>query len=360
MKWTLDAVNERLKAGRIGVKVCQRGDRLSLRATLPPKPDSQKTAPYQQYLALGIYANVAGLQRAEAEAKIVGGLLSTNSFDWGRYLEPEPTNVGTCGYWIDKFRVEYFAANGNSITTQQTWKNHYQSCFDRLPQDEPLTREILVATAIQTEANTWTRQRTCQKFEQLAKLAGVPCDLKKYHGNYSSNSQVIKQLPTEEEIIANREKITNPSWLWVFGAIACYGLRPHEALFCEVEQTEPHRCKILDGKTGTRLAYPLPVEWVKDWQLWEMNKPSIKTDGRTLKDVGGVVYKALKRYGVTFAPYDLRHAWAVRAALKYKIPTSVAAKWMGHSVTVHLKEYQRHITDADHLEIFSKFTLPAN
>jgi len=356
MKWTLDAVNERLKAGMVGVKVCQRGVRLSLRATLPPKPDSQKTGPHQQYLALGIYANAAGLQRAEAEAKIVGGLLATNSFDWGRYLEPEPTNVGTCRYWIEKFKIEYFAANGNEPTKQQTWKDHHEVFFNRLPQDEPLTREILIATAIQTEANTWTRQRVCQKFEQLAKSAGVECSLKKYQGNYSSSKQVAKQLPTELEIIANREKIKNPSWLWVFGAIAAYGLRPHEALFCKIEETAPYRCKILDGKTGSRLAYPLPTEWVSEWRLWEMNKPNVKTDGRTFKDIGNIIYKAIKRSGVSFAPYDLRHAWAVRAALKYKIPTSVAAKWMGHSVTVHLKEYQRHITDADHLEIFEKFT----
>ncbi|MEH1778909.1 MAG: hypothetical protein V7K67_32245 [Nostoc sp.] len=63
MKWTVEAVNERLKAGKIGVKVEARGDRLSLRATLPLKPGSDKTKPYQQYLALGIYANPTGLQR---------------------------------------------------------------------------------------------------------------------------------------------------------------------------------------------------------------------------------------------------------------------------------------------------------
>jgi len=356
MKWTLESVNERLKAGRIGVTVCQRGDRLSLRATLPPKPGSDKRAPYQQYLSLGFYANPAGLQRAEAEAKIVGGLLVTGGFDWSKYLESESTNVGTCRYWIEKFKTEYFATNGHEPTKQQTWKDHYEVFFSRLPQDKSLTREVLIATAIQTEANTWTRQRICQKFEQLAKLAGIECSLKKYQGNYSSASQIIRQLPTEDEIIANREKITNPSWLWVFGAIATYGLRPHEALFCEIEQEHPHRCKILDGKTGTRLAYPLPLEWVTDWQLWEMHKPTIRTDDRTFKDIGNVIYKSLKRYKVSFAPYDLRHAWAVRAALKYKIPISVAAKWMGHSTTVHLREYQRHITDADHLEIFNKFT----
>ncbi|WP_277880655.1 hypothetical protein [Aulosira sp. FACHB-615] len=35
MKWTIEAVNERLAAGKIGVKVRVRGDRLSLRAALP-------------------------------------------------------------------------------------------------------------------------------------------------------------------------------------------------------------------------------------------------------------------------------------------------------------------------------------
>ncbi|MEH2156484.1 hypothetical protein [Nostoc sp.] len=68
MKLTIEVINDRLKKALIGVRVEARGDRLSLRATLPPKPGSNKTKPYQQYLALGICANPAGLQRAEAEA----------------------------------------------------------------------------------------------------------------------------------------------------------------------------------------------------------------------------------------------------------------------------------------------------
>ncbi|MEH2114269.1 MAG: hypothetical protein V7K39_17460 [Nostoc sp.] len=72
---------------------------LSLRATLPPKPGSSKTKPYQQYLALGIYANPAGLQRVEAEAKIVGGLLARGEFDWSRYLVGEQ-ELGI-GDWAD-------------------------------------------------------------------------------------------------------------------------------------------------------------------------------------------------------------------------------------------------------------------
>ncbi|RAM52517.1 MAG: hypothetical protein C6Y22_05805 [Hapalosiphonaceae cyanobacterium JJU2] len=81
MKYTLEEINSRLKAGKVGVTVVQRGDHLSLRATFPPKPRSNKAIWHQQHLSLGVYANPAGLQRAEAEAKIVGGLLARGEFD---------------------------------------------------------------------------------------------------------------------------------------------------------------------------------------------------------------------------------------------------------------------------------------
>jgi integrase len=356
VKWSIEAVNERLKAGKIGVKVEQRGDRLSLRATFPPKPGSNKENWHQQYLSLGIYANPAGLQRAEAEAKIIGGMLARGEFDWSRYLGEE-RDAQTCGYWVEKFKEEYFAANGNDPTKQQTWKRHYEACFNKLPANVNLTPEILIATAIGTPANTWTRRTMCQKLEQLAKFAGVTIDLKKYQGSYSSAKQIIRQLPSEEEIATMWDAIAHPEWQWVFGAIACFGLRPHEAFFATVSCTSPHTCTIDDGKTGVRTAFPLPPEWVVEWKLWENNKPSrVNVEGVTWKDLGNRVYKALKRYNMNFPTYDLRHAWAVRAATKYKIPTAVAAQWMGHSPVVHLREYQRHITQGDHLEIFEKFT----
>jgi hypothetical protein len=45
----LDEVNQCLKAAKLGIRVAQRGDRLPLRATLPPRPGSDKTKPYQQF-----------------------------------------------------------------------------------------------------------------------------------------------------------------------------------------------------------------------------------------------------------------------------------------------------------------------
>lgn len=345
-----------MKAGNVGVVVCQRGDHLSLRATLPPKPGSDKVIWHQQYLSLGVYANPAGLQRAEAEAKIAGGMLARGEFDWSRYLGEEQKPGLTCGYWIEKYKEEYFATNGDDPTKQQTWKRHYEACLNRLPLDENLTPEVLITTVTSTPANTWTRRTMCQKLEQLAKFTGVKVDLKKYQGEYSSSKQVIRQLPSEEEIMAFREAIPHPEWQWIFGVIACFGTRPHESLFSEISPTHPHTCTISNGKTGSRVAYPLPPEWVTEWKLWEMKIPSkVILEGVTHKDLGSRVHKALKRYGIGFKIYDLRHAWAVRAATKYKIPVAVASKWMGNSPNIFLNSYQRHITQLDHLEVFERF-----
>ncbi|WP_445634623.1 Integrase protein [Nostoc sp. DSM 114161] len=355
MKWTLDEVNGRLKAGNVGVVVCQRGDRLSLRGTFPPKPLSNKLVWHQQYLSLGIYANPAGLQRAEAEAKEIGGLLASGRFDWGKYLGEEKERLLTCGYWVDKFKQEYNACNGDDPTKQQTWKRHYEACFNKLPQNENLTPEILITTVVSTPANTWTRRTMCQKLEQLAKFAGVKVDLKKYQGEYSSSKQIIRQLPSEEEIAAVRDAISHSEWQWVFGVMSCFGLRPHESFYSEVSSVHPYTCTVADGKTGERIVYPLPLEWVIQWKLWENKKPSkVSLEGVTDKDLGSRVYKALRRYGVNFKPYNLRHSYAIRAATKYKVPIIVAAKWMGHSPTVHTNTYGRHLTDIDHQEIFER------
>jgi hypothetical protein len=67
----LDEINQRLKAAKLGIRVVQRGDRLSLRATLPPRPDIGKTKPLFLRVASGnesdergLYSNFSGVQTA--------------------------------------------------------------------------------------------------------------------------------------------------------------------------------------------------------------------------------------------------------------------------------------------------------
>lgn len=204
MKWTIEAINDRLKAGKVGVRVCQRGDRLSLRATLPPKPDSGKTIWYQQYISLGIYANPAGLQRAETEAKLVGVLLARDEFDWNRYIETSKTEQG-CEYWIRKFEEDYYARRGRTPTTERTWKSDYLSAWKLL--EGALNQQNLIASACKVPANTRKRKLVCEKFSTLAKFAGIEVDLSPYVGSYGAGESMPRYIPTTAEIEETRSLI---------------------------------------------------------------------------------------------------------------------------------------------------------
>ena len=63
----------------------------------------------------------------------------------------------------------------------------------------------------------------------LAKFAGFQTDFSALVGSYSPKRVAPRLLPSDEAIAVARLSITNEAWQWVFGVVACYGLRPHEA-----------------------------------------------------------------------------------------------------------------------------------
>jgi len=139
--------------------------------------------------------------------------------------------------------------------------------------------------------------------------------------------------------------------------MATYGLRNHEVFFSDLSCLKKDGDKILrvfpNTKTGEHQVWPFHPEWVG---LFELDKsidtsdllPSIKTDLKhtTLQHIGRRVSEQFKRYKISFTPYDLRHAWAVRTIL-IGLQNTVAAKMMGHSVSIHTKTYHHWITRRD-------------
>jgi hypothetical protein len=104
----LKAANSRLKYANTEITLFKRGNKLSLRGMLPAKPGSGKRDAIQQTIALDLYANVAGAKVAESEALKVSGLIALKQFDWGDYLKTANATIGSAGYWIDKFKEDYF------------------------------------------------------------------------------------------------------------------------------------------------------------------------------------------------------------------------------------------------------------
>ncbi len=357
---TLEAINERLKSARVGVTVRQKGNRLYLRATLPPKPGSTRNVAHQQDVSLKIYANPAGLERAEAEARKLGAALACKEFDWGVYgVGDGRSRAVTCGEWLQKFKQHCLRTNLQADSPEAAellWrKRYYNPALKWLPETIELSASVFIAVAQRSKPNTRSRQVACLVLQQFAKFAGVEVDLQPYAGNYSPK-KAVREIPPDDVIVESIERFSSPAWRCLYGLMATYGLRDHEVFFTEVEwrQTEAGNqilvAKVADGKTGSREVYPFYPEWVERWQLWNVTLP--KLTARINQDYGERVARAFKRAGLSFTPYDLRHAYAIRISVVFKLPVAVAAALMGHSPTVHWQTYNRWINQEQHQRVY--------
>jgi hypothetical protein len=142
-KLLLEAIS-RLKQSNIGVTIFKPGQKLSLRAMLPPKPGSNAKKPSQQTISLGIYCNSAGIKIAEKLAQKLASSLALSDFDWNDWVNsPKGESFESVKYWLDRFEKDYFNRKQRNDRTLTTWNGDYLSMFKRLPIDEKLTTEIL-------------------------------------------------------------------------------------------------------------------------------------------------------------------------------------------------------------------------
>ena len=104
----IKAINERLKISCSGVQIQQQGNSLYLRASLPPKPSSDKGV-HQQRISLSLLASPEGIKQAELEAKKLEIKLVERSFSWQDYLKIPIEEEKTTEGWIEAFKADYFS-----------------------------------------------------------------------------------------------------------------------------------------------------------------------------------------------------------------------------------------------------------
>ncbi|MEO1148888.1 MAG: site-specific integrase [Cyanobacteria bacterium J06638_22] len=362
--------NQRLRAAQLGLTIERRGTKLGVRGTLPPRPGSHRLNPHQQRIPLNLPLSPKGLKQAEQTVKIIAADLLQSSFDWSKYL---PVPGGGRLYQMDleekltAFEQHFLQSGlnnglepGHVASVKTTWEKAYAPYLRKLraiAQDRPnlSLSETIYLTVQQTRANSRSRQICCTAMKALAEFLGVelPVDLKQYWGNYGTARTQIRNLPSDEVILAAYEQIPNPAWRFVFGMMATYGLRNHEVFFCDYAALQAGKenpvIDVLETtKTGFHQVWPFPPQWVEQFNLQNVYLPNINTDleQTTLQRIGQQVSLQFRRYNLPFAPYDLRHAWAVRT-IHIGIPDTVAAKMMGHSVAIHNRTYHRWMTQRD-------------
>lgn len=350
-EYTLRAVNDRLRLAKSAARVRDRRGRLELRATLPPKPGSDRPFPYQQEISLRIPANADGFRRAEQLAHVLSAELIGGSFRWEKYMSdrdlPENKSIAQ---WIADFEKHY---RGKSRIKERTWTHDWLQVFISLPANSQLTVKVLMAAIEETPPDTRHRKETCEKLQALANFAKLGADFSGYRGNYGPN-KVVREIPTDTEIVAARETISNPQWRWVFGMMAAYGLRPYEVFFCQWNQDGLF---VPRGKNDTDriITCSLYPEWETEWNLRSVQVPDVDYVSAYQKGtLGDKVSRQFRRLKIGFTPYDLRHAFALRGSVTLGLPPATTAEMMGHSVSIHLKTYNRHISAAANRQIVDR------
>lgn len=286
----VEQANGRLKSSNAGILIELAGNSLRLRGVLPPKPNSTKLIPCQQRISLnylGIKANPAGIKEAEAQARKISALITCREFDWTPYLKAKETVIicHTVNDWVSKFKIDYFARKLHTPQSETTWKGDYIRVFNKLPQNESLTIEALTRVIHSTVPDTRTRKRTVIALTALAKFALLEVNFKHLKGTYSPKEVQPRSLPDDLTVATWYYKIVPDDWRWAYGMLATYGLRNHELFY--VDFSEFPMLKVLDGKTGSRLVYPIYPEWATDWELNNVNLPNCS--GKTNSDLGSRV-----------------------------------------------------------------------
>ena len=215
-KWELDKANSRLDR----IKIMQRGQRLSLRGRLPPK--SGEGSKLKQYtISTGLPATSDGLKLAVIEAQKIEADLIYGRFSWA--VDPDKLTVAQA---IASFEKHYWATRKKTVSRANNFKYDYLNYFLFLPQDELLSVELLRNALLTNEPDSRQRKFMTTAYCALLKHLGIENDLNRYKGNYKPVAK--RQIPTYEDIDRYYARMRSPQWRWVFGIIACYGIRPHE------------------------------------------------------------------------------------------------------------------------------------
>jgi len=339
----LKKANARLQAAKCRLTIEVRGERLILRGTLPPKPDSDKTKPFQQKITLGLPANPSGIAQAEKEARKISALLDCKEFSWKDYYKVSTSEDRVLSDEIDRFYKTLIERGGNPTN----WRNRYQPTLSKL---NALNADEFIRVVKLPPPDTRNREIYHDVVKSFARFLNIPVDLDGLRGNHTPKR---RDPPTDEMIESARGLISNPSYQWVYGMMATYGLRNHE-IFRIKSYDFPEITIGEDTKTGSRVCFPLFEYWIEAWELYNICLPEVNVD-RSNHKLGEVISRHFRRCKVPFPPYNLRHAFAIRTVTE-GWPPVLAARSMGHSLETHNRQYHRWITRANDRETYDRLS----
>ena len=350
------------------LRIEKRGRKLNIRGSLPSKED--KNIKKIQRISLGIDADSSGLEEAEKKLQLINLQIELDQFEWKNWITSSTKEANKKYDFIKKisefeknFFKEYKDDHLNSAR-KSTWNSSYKPYIKRMisiynKNDAKELYNIFLNTLKSYKEGSRSRKQCGTSLNVFAEFLELelPPEWKSFSRGYGIKKASFRNLPDDNLIEELWAKIPNKSWQYVFGLMATYGLRNHEVFFCDLSSLNITGDKILrilpTTKTGEHQVWPFHPKWVDLFGLNSLGKdptllPKINKDLRetTLQNIGKRITDQFSRYSLKIRPYDLRHAWAVRTIL-YDLPDTVAARMMGHSVSLHTQTYHHWITKRD-------------
>ena len=365
----INVINRKFLIKGSKLKIEKRGGKLNLRGSLPSKEN--KNIQKVQRISLGIDADTDGLEEAKKKLQLINLQLELNQFEWRNWTTSSiQENNKTYEFFIkeiSEFEKNFFKEYRNehlNSARKSTWNSSYKPYIKRMiniykKNDNKDINHIFLRTLKSYQEGSRSRKQcgtSLNVFADFLKLS-LPSEWKSLSRGYGIKKASFRDLPDDNLIEELWRNIPNKSWQYVFGLMATYGLRNHEVFFCDLSALKNSGDKILrvlpTTKTGEHQVWPFHPKWVDLFQLSSLGNdpsllPKINRDlgHTTLQNIGKRITDQFNRYGIRIRPYDLRHAWAVRTIF-YDLPDTVAARMMGHSVSLHNQTYHHWITKRD-------------
>jgi len=365
----INNVNDKFATQGSKLRIEKRGEKLNIRGSLPSKEDKNNFK--IQRISLGLKADISGLEEAKKKLQLINLQLELNQFDWINWVvksnKEELKDDFEFPNKLNQFEKFFFKESKNvylSSTRKTTWRSSYKPYLKRVlnvynEHNSKDLEKIFQKTLESYKEGSRSRKQCATSLSVLAKFLKIklPENWKLNSKGYGLNKAGFRDLPKDEAIEEIWAKIPNESWKFVFGLMATYGLRNHEVFFCDLSSLTRVGDKIIrvlpTTKTGEHQVWPFHPEWVEKFELSKLGEnpgllPNINSDLKhtTLQKIGKKITDQFKRYSLQIKPYDLRHAWAVRTIF-YDLPDTVAARMMGHSVSLHTQTYHHWITKRD-------------
>jgi len=298
-----------------------------------PRRDGQPGL-QQTRIALRMDDTPVNRRAAAKQLQTLERQLERGTFEWG-YWQDQREGLT----WREAIARLHRARVTLGRTSESTWEINYMGRLRQIPPASIVTTESMAAALQRYERSSCSYKELWYLLQHLSRLVGVPFPELPVP-TYGAAELVT--VPSDAEIIAWVEG-ASAAGSWYFGMMATYGLRPHEVEGAVL--IEKDYCQVADAtKTGFRTVVPLPKEWVERFRLRDRRlRPTRGGSGSNA--VAQWLHKEVRRQGVLWRPYALRHAYAGRLWRQggSRLDVYTAARLMGHTAAQHAKTYRAHI-----------------